>query len=236
MSTNIQSSFIPKDPTNEESFGKEKPNLLTTIGLLVFILSIVSAGGLFVYKRILNNKNTELKALLIESENSINREDINEVLRFDRKLSYSKNLVAKHEVISNFLKDLASGTASSVFFDDFTYGNLDNTGLSVSLKGSATNYSGVAFQESVFLKNPNYKKVIFSNLRLGENGRVSFDVYLQVDPKIITYTVEESVSLENLSETGVEQIAEDGEQAESSPSNEETENTSQTEESLNTTN
>jgi hypothetical protein len=202
MSTNFQSSFIPKDPTNEESFGKEKPNLITSIGIMIFILAIISAGGLFIYKRILNNKNTELKALLVESENNINRNDINEVLRFDRKLSYSKNLVAKHEVITNFLKDLASNTAVSVFFDDFTYGNLDNTGLSVSLKGSAVNYAGVAFQESVFLNNSNYKKVVFSNLRLGENGRVSFDVYLQIDPKIITYIVDsEALSTENSQES-----------------------------------
>jgi hypothetical protein len=52
----------------------------------------------------------------------------------------------------------------------------------------------VALQEDVFLKNKYWKAANFSNLTLGEDGSVSFELEVLVDPEIATYGTELNVN------------------------------------------
>lgn len=208
MSSNFQSSFIPKD-SDQNGFSKEKPGVLAMVSLVILSLTFLSAVGLMVYKRVLKNSNENLKVMLVESERNIDRNSVNQILTLDKKLKLSNNVIARHEVISNFMKDLASSTVAGVFFSDFNYGNLDNTGISVGMLGSAPSYSAIAFQESVFVRNSNYKRINFSDLRLGSDGRVTFSVSIFLDPKISEYSPNISNILENPQTTQEESVVEE---------------------------
>lgn len=188
MAPNFQSSFIPKEPTTSEVFKSKKTSLIGILAASLFFISIISAVGLYIYKGIVKNDIQSLQSQLSEDEKNIDKKTINEMSKFSKKLDITKSIVAKHQVISQFLDSLASSTVSSVQFTNFSYSNIDEGKLIVNVKGVATSYASVALQENIFSKNKYFKSTSFSNLTLTDKGSVSFNLVAMVDPQISTYS------------------------------------------------
>lgn len=187
MSPNFQSSFIPKEPITEEVFKKKKAGFIGVLAVSLFISSIVIAVGMYIYEGIVEDDIKNLELQLAEAEKSIDKQAINEISQFSKKLTLAKSIVAKHQVVSKFLDTLASSTVSSIQFTDFSYGALKEGQLAVSLKGKAASYASIALQEEVFLREKNFKTVTFANLTLADRGLVSFDLNILIDPQIVSY-------------------------------------------------
>ena|SRR3989344_1058458 len=192
MAPNFQSSFIPKGPVDQEVFKNKKTGIAGVLAISLFVISIVVAGGAYFYKGMIKNDIQNLQAQLAEAEKNIDKETINEMTQFGKKLDLVKSIVLKHQVVSNFLNELASSTVVSVNFVDFSYGNpnVSDKNLSIVLRGEATSYAAIALQEDIFLKNKNFNSVLFSNLTLGDKGFISFDLNISVDPQIAIYSPE----------------------------------------------
>lgn len=188
MASNFQSSFIPKGPVTQEVFKKKKAGALGVLVVSLFITSIIVSIALFAYKDVLKGDIQNLQSQLADAEKNIDKKTINEMSQFGKKLDLTKSLILKHQVISNFLDSLASTTVSSVQFDDFSYGNIRDTGLTVVLRGKATSYAGIALQENIFSQNEHFNSVSFSSLSLTEKGFISFDLAISVDPQIFVYS------------------------------------------------
>jgi hypothetical protein len=188
MAPNFQSSFIPKDPITDKVFQKKKAGVVGILVVSLFIISIVAAVGLFIYSNMVKKDIQSLESQVADAEKNIDKTTIDEMSQFSKKLTVAKSIIARHQVISNFLDVLASSTVSSVQFTDFNYGTPTSGKLSVSLKGKATGYSSVALQEDVFSKINYFKSVTFSNLTLADKGQVSFNLDILIDPKIISYS------------------------------------------------
>jgi hypothetical protein len=187
MAADFQSSFIPKGPVTQQVFKKKKTGFVGYLIILIFILSIVGAVGVYLYKGMVQTEVQNLEAQLAEAEKNIDKQTINEMVQFDKKLGLIQNIVSKHKIISSFLATLASSTVTTVQFTEFSYGSLKEGELSISLKGNTTDYASVALQESVFSQNKYFKSLTFSNLNLSTGGKVNFDVAIAVDPKIAVY-------------------------------------------------
>ncbi len=187
MAPNFQSSFIPKGPITEKVFEKKKTGPFGALAVFLFIISIIIAGSMFIYKGILESEIKNLESQLVESEKNIDRETINKMSQFSKKLDVTKSIVSRHQVISGFLDSLASSTVSLVQFTDFSYSNIETNQLVVTLHGKAASYATVALQESVFSQNKNFRSVSFSNLTLADKGLVSFDLKISVDPQVFAY-------------------------------------------------
>jgi len=188
MAPNFQSSFIPKEPVTEKVFKKKKTGIVGVLVVSLFITSIVVSVALYVYKGIVKNDIQNLESQLADAEEKIDKKTINEMTQFGKKLEIVKSIVTRHQVISNFLVSLASSTVSAVQFTDFNYGAIKEGGLSVTLHGKAANYSSIALQEDVFLRNKHFKSVVFSELTLADKGLVAFDLAISVDPQISIYS------------------------------------------------
>jgi len=188
MAPNFQSSFIPKEPITQEVFKKKKAGFLGVLAASLFFASIVAAVGMFIYKGIIENDIKSLESQLSDSEKNIDKKTIDEMSQFSQKLDIAKTLVARHQVISKFLETLASSTVSSVQFTNFSYSNLEEGKLTVSMQGTATSYASVALQENVFSQNKYFQSMSFSNLTLSDKGSVSFDLTASIDPQISTYS------------------------------------------------
>jgi len=188
MAPNFQSSFIPKEPVTAEVFKKKKAGILGVLVVSLFIGAIVISIGMYVYKGIVKSDIKNLESQLAEAEKNIDKNTINEISQFNKKLVVAKAIVVKHQVVSAFLESLASSTVSSVQFTSFSYNNIEQGKLLVALQGKATSYASVALQESVFSQNKYFKSVSFSNLTLADKGLVSFDLAVVVDPQISTYS------------------------------------------------
>jgi hypothetical protein len=188
MAPNFQSSFIPKESVTEEVFKKKKAGPIGILAVSLFISSIVISVAMFVYKDIVKSSIKDLQSQLTAAEKNIDKDTINQMSQFSRKLTVAKSIVARHEVISKFLTALASSTVSSVQFSSFKYGSLKEGKLTVNLKGKATSYAAVALQENILTQNKYFQSISFSNLTLADKGLVSFDLDISVDPQIVSYS------------------------------------------------
>src|SRR3989344_304017 len=187
MAPNFQSSFIPKGPVTEEVFKKKKAGLVGVLVFSLFMFSIIISVAMYVYKGIVKSDIQNLELQLADAEKNIDKKTIGEISLFSKKLSVAKAVVLKHQVVSGFLELLASSTVSTVRFISFSYSNLTEGGLTVKLRGEATDYSSIALQEDVFSKNEYFKSLVFSNLTLAEGGLISFDLNISVDQKVAIY-------------------------------------------------
>ena len=188
MAPNFQSSFIPKEPmTDEKMFKTKKTGFVGILAVSLFVTSIIVSVGVYVYKGILKNEIQALESQLSESEKSIDKKTIGEMVQFAQKLQMAKSIVLKHQVVSNFLGALSSSTVSTVQFSNFNYGDIKNNSLTVNLKGKAANYASISLQENVLFQNKDFKSVVVSGLSLDDKGMVSFDFNISVDPQIATY-------------------------------------------------
>ncbi|NLE07338.1 MAG: hypothetical protein GX627_01885 [Parcubacteria group bacterium] len=191
MSSNFQSSFIPKEPiTANQVFQKKKMGALGMLAVSLFIASIVFAVAVFVYKNMVNKSIANLQSQLAAAEEAVDKETINEMSRFSQKLEIAKSIVDRHKVISNFLAVFSSSTVSTVTFDKFDYSELSGDGLVVNLSGEATSYGGIALQEEVFYEVPYFKSIDISGLKLSNRGTVNFNMIILVDPKIAEYSID----------------------------------------------
>ncbi len=187
MASDFQSSFIPKEPVTKDGFSKSETSLFGIIGLLLFLVVLAATGGLFAYQYVLKGEINTLQSQLASAESSIDKKSISDMSAFSKKLNMVKTLVDKHRVISAFLDDLASSTVSTVQFDEFSFGPLTESALTVTIRGQTTSYASIALQEKVFDDDPYILSTSFSDLSLREGGRVGFSVKLNVDRKIVNY-------------------------------------------------
>lgn len=187
MAPNFQSSFIPKGPETSQAFQKRKTSVLGILVVTLFVGVLLLSGGLIFYKNMINTDIENIKSELAVAGSSIDKETIDQMVKYSQKLDVVKSIVLKHQVASGFMKSLASSTVSTVSFSEFYYNGTNAGGLSVRMRGKTNSYGGVALQEDVFLKNKYWKSVNFSNLTLGEDGAVSFELEVLVDPEIAIY-------------------------------------------------
>lgn len=188
MAPNFQSSFIPKGPVTEGVFKKKRAGVAGILAVSLFVTSIVVSGAMYVYKGIVKRDIQNLETELAEAEQNIDKKTINEMTQFGKKLEIARSIVARHQVVSNFLNTLSSSTVSAIQFTDFNYGSIKEGTLSVTLKGKAQSYASIAQQEGIFSKDKYFKSVVFSNLTLAEKGLVSFEVAISVDPQMLVYS------------------------------------------------
>lgn len=187
MSQNFQSSFIPKGPLGESSPDKKKNSFFGFLMFLVFVGSLVSAGGVYFYKSFLKADIENMKIQLVEAGKSIDQKSIDELVDFSDKLSVVRTILLKHQVVSGFMNSLASSTVKTIYFKEFKYDNLTPTSLAISLSGVADSYGAIALQQDILSKNQYWKSVDVTNLKLAQNGGVEFGMDVVIDPKIVAY-------------------------------------------------
>lgn len=188
MASEFQSSFIPKSPVTEEVFAKKKAGFFGIVVVSVFIFSVILSAAMYFYKGIISEDISSLRSQLASSEQTLDKETINNLIVFNDKLNLVKSLVWKHKVISRFMNSLASSTVSTVSFSSFDFNSVNQGNIKITMRGKAPSYGSLALQEDVFSKNKYFKKIEFSDLTLSEQNMVSFTVSVDVDPEIVVYS------------------------------------------------
>jgi hypothetical protein len=148
----------------------------------------VAAGGLFLYKNYLLNQKQVLSSSLEKVRASFEKETIDELDLYDKRVKASKQVLAGHIVMSPMFELLGSLTIPSIQYTKFDHQRTD-TGFVVKMSGLARNYRSIALQADVFnsAKGRSFRNVIFSNLTKDKSGNVGFDVEFMVDPSLLSY-------------------------------------------------
>ena len=197
MDKSFQTSFIPKKPlTSVGSYSEEQPmGIFAFIAIVLFVGSLMTCGGVYVYKMYLTKQKESAEKSLIASRDSFEPTTINTLELFDKRTSVSKNLLSNHTVMSPFFDTLASSTISSIQYTKFNIDTKEKA-ISVSMMGVTRNYKYIALQSQVFNSSANtyFKNVVFSDLvKDNKTGKITFKVNFDVDPSLFSYSKYASV-------------------------------------------
>ncbi len=203
METKFQTSFIPKKPV-ASTIGATYPSsqhhansLFMTLATLIFIVSLVGAGGVYAYKQYLINNQDVLKQELATREKQFNVDLISQLKAENVKIDMAHSLIKNHVALSQIFDLIGRLTIANVRFMSLdatvpAVGSSDN-GIKISLQGYGTSLSAVAFQSDILGQLDQYglrniiKNPILSNPALGGNGAISFGFTATVDPGSLSY-------------------------------------------------
>ena len=202
METKFQTSFIPKKPTASAIGGlspapRHRPtaSIFMTIAVLIFIASIVSAGGVYAYKQYLLSTKITYQQQLDARKKQFNLDLITKLNSENIKINKARNVLKNHIALSQIFDIIGKVTTENVRFMslDVTVPSAGSD-VKISLQGYGSNLSAVAFQSTVLaqLETLNLRDVvknpILSNPALGGNGNtVGFNLSAVVDPASLSY-------------------------------------------------
>ena len=160
--------------------------LLLLGALFLFILSILGAGAVFAYQGILNSSLTSKQEQLKLAEGAFEPKTIEDLSRLDGRLLHAQSLLGAHLAPSGVFDFLSTVTLANVQFTEFSYAHTGTT-ATIMLSGAADSFSTVALQSDQFGQARLLKDVVFSDVGVGQSGRVSFKVTATLDPSLYLY-------------------------------------------------
>jgi hypothetical protein len=212
MEGKFQTSFIPKKTVSSQPGpgpGIAKPvrttNFFNLIITIIFVTILILTGIVYGYQYYLKKEVTKVEDELTQKLDTLRRENVIELARFDSRLTSAKNLMAQHVAVTEFFTFLSKVTSQSVRFTTFRYSVADQK-LTLSMSGEARGFAVLADQADEFAKTETQeyiKGATISNYTLDKSGNVNFSFNATVDPSKILYkdTVEtEEVATEDMVE------------------------------------
>jgi len=188
MENSFQTSFIPKKPIVESVSSRAPRSLFAFIATIILVISVIASAGLFVYKFYLTKQKASLSASLEIARDSFEKETIDELSLFDKRTEASKQILAKHIVMTPMFVLLGEITIPSVQYTDFQQ-QTNDSGILVNIEGVARDYRSIALQAEEFssTKGRYFKNVLFSNLEKDKNNNINFSLKFNVDPSLLSY-------------------------------------------------
>lgn len=191
MEPKFQSSFIPKGPTASSGVMPGAPvrkerNILSFVAMVIFILSVVAAVGVFGYKFYLSYSIKSMATELEARKANLEQETVDEIRRLNNRILATEDLLESHIALSPLFGLLESSTLSNVRFTNFDY-RTSERGFEVLLQGEARGYAVLALQADLLNKNKNFINPVFSDLSLDDEGNVVFSFRAHVSPTLLSY-------------------------------------------------
>lgn len=205
MDTKFQTSFIPKKALAESAGRPETQSVsvFLIIAIVIFIVSVASAGGVFIYKKILIGQIADMSARLVQAKNSFEPSFIDKANTLNKRIDGGKQLLSTHTAVSPVFDLLENDILATVKFETFSYEFKDGGQISLALTGQAKDFSSIAIQSDIlgqdkFLKNP-----VFSDLNPDQSGNVVFKLNLSLDPSLVSYKRLSSLPVSSQNSSGV---------------------------------
>lgn len=205
METKFQTSFIPKKPivsiggAGSNFASRQRPHatvsIFFSIGLLLFIVSLGMAGGVYAWKSVTLSNQNNLKQQLEGRRKQFNTSLIEDLKRVNVKIDVAEKLMANHLALSNIFAIISRLTIERVRFSsmDLTAPTAQSNDINISMAGVGADLSAVAFQSDVLGQLDQYglrkivKNPILSDPTLDTNGMVSFGFSASIDPSTLSY-------------------------------------------------
>ena len=162
---------------------KIKTPVWTIIILLISGVALMALGASYLYLYTTSNKISkeieEKKQALIDTP--AEKALAENFLFLEKKINNFGNLLSQHQKTFNVFGFLEKICHPQVEFSDFTFNSKDGT---VLIKGLAENFVVLGQQILIFKAQQGLKKINFSEISMGEKGKVTFSLQLTVDPQI----------------------------------------------------
>ncbi len=197
MEPKFQTSFIPKSPmvssvkqgissvSTSHSIGTT--GLISTVGTLLFIVSLLASGALFGYEHVLNSQLSDLSNTLVLAKSSFDPDTLTQLVNASNQINSGKTLLRNHIAASNIFALFEANLLPKVTLSTFDFSPGSKNTLSVSVSGEAASYGVLAEQANIFSKISYMKDQSFSDLNLSDKGTVLMKFQATVDPTILGY-------------------------------------------------
>lgn len=191
MDSKFRSSFIPKR-TLESGGLKNKEryrtfNIFTFIGVVVFVIAVISSATLFGYKYVIEGRINEKGIALEKVRDDINPEHIGNLKQIDNRIKTVESLLNKHTTVSTFFEFLEKSTLRNVQFSNFVYKIDEDNLIKISLEGNARSYNSLVLQSNIFENSNILLDLDISNIKLDDSGNITFTVAAVLDRDSVLY-------------------------------------------------
>ncbi len=181
MDNEFRTTFIPKQPIVQQSAQTSAPvskpvGIIFVVSMIIFIVSIVIAGGTYFYKSYLTKDVANLAVSLERVQKTLDPNAIKEFTVMDKRLRNAETLLNQHNVTYPLFNVLRTTTLPTVRYTkmDLSFNEAGN--LAVTLSGESDGYRSIALQSQALSQNADLNDTIFSNFVVTPKGRVAFDV------------------------------------------------------------
>lgn len=189
MDPRFQTSFIPKKPIVSQGpvVQSSNINLLSLLATTLFVFSILAAGGMFAWERLVEKNIEAKKATLERARDAFEPDLIRRIIRLDSRIESSKILLNSHISVTRLFDALSTITLRGVRFKDFNFSYLAKDKVEVTMKGQAQSFAAVAIQSDFFNQQKYLKDTIIGDLALEPTGTIGFSVRTTIDPELVSY-------------------------------------------------
>ncbi|MCI0533372.1 hypothetical protein L0Y49_04095 [bacterium] len=181
-------SFIPKSPVEQQKRAAPKKggaSLAYLFSLTIFLVALVSAVGVYVYKVILEKDIQEKEISLENARRSFEPATIAELKRMDTKLILAERLLQRHTALTPLFAVLEDFTLGSIQFTSFLY-RREGSSAFIEMDGIAPGFPSLAFQSVILAGNKLIVNPLFAELHVDEDA-VTYKLSAQIDPMLTSY-------------------------------------------------
>lgn len=149
---------------------------------IILFASFVLGGGVYLFRNYVENRVTDLNENLRRIEGQFEAPLINELTRIAKEIEAAKLVLDAHVQNSRIFDFVEDFTHQNVYFNSFNFDGAETT-----LAGRAPSYTILAEQMRLFEESGVIPSLRISNIALGEDGDIGFNIVLNFDPSIFTY-------------------------------------------------
>lgn len=187
MDPQVPTSFIPKKPLVGESSSVGGTGLVMLAAVLMFVVSLLAAGGTFMYGKYLDKSIADKDAQLKKAEGAFDTASIVDLSRLDIRLTQARTLLGSHVAPSGVFTLLSATTLERVQFTSLDLGIEGDGSAKIALTGVADSFSSLALQSDQFSAAKALRDVVISGITTDTSGRVQFSLSASIDPAILSY-------------------------------------------------
>jgi hypothetical protein len=206
MPNTPNASFIPKQGPAKHSryVASQQLHIVTIISYVLFIATLVSAGGLFFYTKYLNTKLNKEVEVLNNDIAGFSDSDMNDVREFNVRLGQATNRLNKSVSLKAVFDALEAATAQSVQIGEFDLSRNGDDDYDIKARLITDSFDSSLFQRGLFEGSKVAKTVSVTDVTIGtgtnKTSGVSFVAHIGVPLSSVPYTVTDTVSVATTSQ------------------------------------
>jgi hypothetical protein len=184
----IPTSFVPHPSSaSQKRFKVDFVGAFGLLSMVIFVLMIVLAVVVFLYKGALTVAKENKTAELIEKQKSIDPAVAQSFVRLSNRLTSGQMLLDNHIAFSGFYSTLGDILPNTVRFSSLHVAATEGKKMTLDGAGVAKNFNALAAASSEFAKNGGIKDAIFSKVLVNKDNSVSFSLTATIDPELVEF-------------------------------------------------
>jgi len=196
MEQQFNTSFIPKQALQADvtaggprSYVKRRgvmgPGYF--LSLLVFIIALLVAIGLFVYTKVMVAAIDEQVLQLEEQQHRFQTDSIDELIRADARLAHARTLLQNHIAVSQLFQELEANTLRDVALEQFQYQGADPANVMITLSAVARGFVPVAQQLDQYRAHNKIRNSALVEIQRSDAQLNDFTLTASIDPQMVRY-------------------------------------------------